>query len=472
MFHEHTSTGEQLRSGCDMPPESFRQHGKDLVDWIANYLDDARGYPVVPQCQPGELLRRLPPVGPASGESMDVILRDFRELVLPLITHWNHPRFHGYFSISSSAPGILGELLIAALNINAVIWKSGPAATELEQVTAGWLLEWLQLPSSWFGMIVDSSCVSVLQAIVAARQRTEPEGRISGISRRLVVYVSEHTHSSIEKAALAAGIGQSNVRHIPADAQFRMRADVLATTIQSDLAKNLLPFFAVATVGTTSSTAIDPVSDIATICREHRIWLHVDAAYGGSFGIVPECRPMLDGVEHADSLVVNPHKMLMVPLDCSVFYTRHPQFLRQAFALQAEYLKTDAVDAVDFMDYGLAVGRRFRALKLWFVMRYFGRDGLITRLREILGMAAWLAEKIGADSRFEVITAGVMGLICFRLRQGDDATRALMHRINRSGRFFVSHTVLDGKFTIRVAVGNIRTEQSDIEELWKAIGDL
>jgi len=467
MTQDNANSIQNPETACrDMLPKDFRRHGHDLLEWIANYLEDPRRYLVLARCHPGELQSLLPNVGPARGESMDAILGDFRDLILPRITHWNHPHFHAYFSISSSAPGILGELLTAALDANAMLWKSCPAATELEQVTVSWVLDWLGLPSAWFGMIVDSASNAVLQAIMAARQRAEPESRTDGPSGRLVAYVSEHTHSSVEKAAIAAGIGQRNVRHIPADAGFRMRPEALARAIRSDLTQGMKPFFAVATVGTTSSTAVDPVPDIASVCRENGLWLHVDGAYGGSFGIVPECRHWLDGVELADSFVVNPHKMMMVPLDCSLFYTAHPALLRSAFSLEVEYLKTDAVDAVDFMDYGLALGRRFRALKLWFVMRYFGRDGLIAILRENIRMATWLGEQIAADDRFDLAAPAAMGLVCFRLRSGDAATRELMRRINSSGRFFVSHTVLAGRFTIRAAIGNIRTRQRDVEELW------
>ena len=471
MVVDDNRTLETAAVSRDMPPGDFRRNGHELIEWIASYLEDPRQYPVLARCQPGELQRRLPATGPVKGESMEAILQDFEQVILPTVTHWNHPRFHAYFSISSSAPGILGELLTAVLDVNAMLWKSCPAATELEQTTVSWVLDWLDLPTTWFGMIVDSASNAVLQAILAARQGAEPESRAAGPSGRLVAYVSEHTHSSVEKAAIAAGIGQSNVRHIAVDAGFRMRVDALAQAIQGDFAKNLKPFFAVATVGTTSSTAVDPVAEIAAICRENSLWLHVDGAYGGSFGVVPECRYFLNGVEQADSFVVNPHKMMMVPLDCSLFYTQHPGLLRSAFSLQAEYLKTDATNAVDYMDYGLALGRRFRALKLWFVMRYFGRDGLIATLRESLSMAAWLGERIGADARFHLVAPVTMGLVCFRLRQGDDATRELMRRINSSGRFFVSHTVLDCRFTIRVAIGNIRTQQRDVEELWSAIAE-
>jgi len=459
------------RSRGDMPVMEFRRFGHEAIEWVSNYLEDPGKHPVLANCRPGELQSRLPAKGPRTGESMDVILRDFEESILPAITHWNHPRFHGYFSISSSGPGILGELLTAALDVNAMLWKSCPAATELEQITVAWILDWLELPAKWFGMILDSASSGALHALVAARQRVEPQSRSAGASSRLVAYVSDHTHSSVEKAAIAIGLGQSKVRHIAVDARFRMRTDALARAIRSDLSKGLTPFFAVATVGTTSTTAVDPVEEIGSLCREHGLWLHIDGAYGGSFGIVPECRHILQGVDQADSFVVNPHKMMMVPLDCSLLYTCNPSQLRGAFSLDAEYLKTDAANAVDYMDYGLVLGRRFRALKLWFVMRYFGLDGLVAFLRDALTMAAWLGEQIAADARFELVARGAMGLVCFRLHEGDAATKQLMRGINGPGRFFVSHTVVGGRFTIRVAIGNIRTQKSDVEELWAFIAE-
>jgi aromatic-L-amino-acid decarboxylase len=456
----------------DMQPTDFRRYGRDAVEWIADYLENPGQHQVAARCGPGELQRLLPAAGPPEGEAMDAILADFERLILPRVSHWNHPHFHAYFSISSSGPGILGELLTAALDVNAMLWRSCPAATELEQVAVAWVLDWLGLPASWFGMILDSASNGVLQAIIAARQRAEPRSRAIGPSGRLTVYVTEHTHLSVEKAAIAAGIGQSNVRRIAVDSGFRMDPECLAQKVRDDVAEGYRPFFAVATVGTTSSTAIDPVNEIAAVCRAHDLWLHVDGAYGGSFGLVPECRHFLNGVELADSFVVNPHKRMMVPLDCSLLYTAHPAVMRSAFSLEAEYLKTDVENAVDFMDYGLALGRRFRALKLWFVLRYFGRSGFVAALRESLSLAAWLGDKLAADPRFELVASPAMGLVCFRLRQGDAATSELMRRLNSSGRFFVSHTVLSGRFTIRVAVGNIRTRQRDIEQLWGSIVEL
>lgn len=450
----------------DMPTAEFRCHGENLLNWISAYLTDPRQYPVTPQTNPGDLINALPHAAPTQSEPMEKILADFRQLILPRVTHWNHPRFFAYFSISSSAPGILAELRTAALDVNGMLWKTCPAATELEQVTARWVLDWLGLPTNWFGMIVDTASTAVLQPIVAAREQAR------GPFDRLTAYVSEQTHSSVEKAARAAGIARENVRHIPVDDRFRMNPSALSEAIRADLAQNLQPFFVAATVGTTSTTAIDPVPSIAKICRDHNLWLHVDGAYGGAFAILPECRHFLEGVEQADSFIVNPHKQMMVPIDCSLFYTRHPEKVRAAFALRPEYLKTDVDGAVDYMDYGLALGRRFRSLKLWFTMRYFGRDGLAAILRERIEMAAWLGDRIQKDDRFELASPVNMGLVCFRLHEGDDATGLLMQRINERGEFFVSHTVLAGRFTIRVAIGNIRTNWNDIEALWSTITNI
>jgi aromatic-L-amino-acid decarboxylase len=388
---------------------------------------------------------------------MEDILADFHRVVLPRITHWNHPRFHAWFAVSASGPGILAELLTAALNVNAMLWRSCPAATELEQIVAAWVLQWLGLPSAWFGMIVDSGSTAVLQAMVAARQRA----RVGS----LVAYVSEHTHSSVGKAAQILGIP---TRRIETDGSFRIDPERLSRAVAEDKSRGLRPFFVAATVGTTSSAAVDPVGGIARVCREQDVWLHVDGAYGGAFGLLPECRELLDGVELADSFVLNAHKGLMVPLDCSLLYTARPSALRDGFATEASYL-TSGVESLDFKDYGIALGRRFRALKLWFVLRYFGREGLAANLRESRRMAAWLAGRISRNARLELIAPPDFGLVCFQARQGGDATRELMRRIDASGRFLLSGTTLNGNPAIRVAVGNCRTCQADIEELWTAI---
>lgn len=458
----------------DLTPDELHAAGRHAIDWIARLLADPRALPVRSAAEPGDLLRRLPAEAPERGEPLAAILRDFEEVVLPHVTHWNHPGFHGYFSISASGPGMLAELLTAALDVNAMNWLSCPAATELEQRTTRWLGAWLGLPATWFGMIVDSASIAVFQALVAARDHADPRCREHGPSAGLVVYVSEQTHSSVVKAALAAGIGLARVRRLAVDGSFRLRAATLDRAIRDDTARGLRPFFAAATVGTTSSTAVDPVGEIADVCAAHGVWCHVDGAYGGSLAVLPECRTWLDGVARADSLVVNPHKLLTVPLDCSLLYTRHPDRLRAAFALHAEYLaRTDAAVAdetpVDYMDYGLALGRRFRALKLWFVLRWYGRAGVAAHLRRGLALARRLAAAVAGDERFVLAAPVEMGLVCFRLRAGDAATRSLMEAVHRDRRQFVTHTVLDGRFTVRAAFGNHRAEERDADALWSAL---
>jgi len=361
-----------------MTPEEFRQHGYRAIDWIADYLADPGRYPVLPSVKPGELIDALPAAGPERGEPMEAIFADFERLIVPAMTHWNHPAFLAYFANSATAEGILGELLCAALNGNGMLWKTAPAVTELEQVALRWLRQWSGLPEDWFGIIYDTASVGSMHAMAAARQAADPESRTRGATPGLVVYTSEQAHSSIEKGAIAVGIGQNHVRKVPVDAEFRMRPDALEDLIARDLAAGLRPCCVSATVGTTSTTSVDPVPALADIAERHKLWLHVDAAYAGSAALAPEFRWAFAGCGRADSFVTNPHKWLMTPMDCSVFYTRRPEILRQAFSLIPEYLRTaDDPRAVNMMDYGVALGRRFRALKLWFdaVVRAGGVGG-------------------------------------------------------------------------------------------------
>ena len=454
-----------------MTNEEFRRYGHQVVDWMADYLENIRDYPVLPAMQPGDLVDRLPAEAPERGESMDTILEDFEQSIVPALTHWNHPRFLAYFAISGSPPGILGEMLTAALNVNGMLWKSCPALTELEQVTLSWLRQWMGLPREFFGIIYDTASISSMHAIAAAREMADPEVRTRGnSSSHLVMYTSEHAHSSIEKGAITLGIGQDNVRKIPVDENFRMRADVLRERMEADLRAGLKPFCVVATVGTTSTSSIDPVPAIADVAEEYGAWLHVDAAYGGAAAVVPELRGILDGVERAHSLVVNPHKWLFTPIDLSVFYTSRPDILRRAFSLVPEYLKTgEDPRAVNYMDYGVQLGRRFRALKLWFVMRNLGHEGICNIIRSHIGYAQKLANLIRSHPDFEVAAPTPFSLICFRYRGSDDDNRALLERINASGKAFLSHTVLNGRFVIRLAIGNIATEWQDLEEVWELV---
>ena len=448
----------------------FRRAGHSAVDWIADYLTNVRRYPVLSRNRPGELTDALPASAPDQGENYEAIFRDFEKLILPAVTHWNHPGFMAYFACTAAAPAILAEMLAAALNANAILWKTAPAVTELEQVTLGWLRQWLGLPEEFFGVIYDTASTSSLHAMAAARELADPEARTAGARPNLVLYASQHAHSSIEKGAIALGMGQRNVRQIPVDADFRMRPDALAASIEEDLAAGRKPFCVVATVGTTSTTSIDPVPALADIAERYGLWLHVDAAYAGAAAILPEFRHIFEGVARAHSVVVNPHKWLFIPVDLSAFYTRRPDILRRAFSLVPEYLRSGGDPReLNYMDYGVPLGRRFRALKLWFVMRYFGRSELSAALRAHIAWAQELAQWVDAEPRFERVAPTPLSVVCFRYRGSDDDNRRLLEAINASGRFFLSHTALDGRFVLRLAIGNLGTRRDDVRAAWEMI---
>jgi len=446
----------------------FRQFGHKLIDWVADYLESPQKYPVLSPVSPNEIADALPAVGPERGKPLDEIFADFQRVILPGITHWNHPNFLAFFANTSSPPAVLAELLAAALNANGILWKTSPAVTELEIVTLRWLLDWMGLPASWFGMILDTASTSTLHAIAAARVAAAPETRDAGAPGGLVLYTSDQAHSSVEKGAMALGFGRSNVRSIGSDAEFRMRPELLREAIDRDRAAGLRPCCVVATVGTTSTTSIDPVPAIAEIARRENLWLHIDAAYAASAAILPEMRWILEGCEHADSFVFNPHKWLMVPVDCSVLYCRRPEVLRQAFSLVPEILKTSD-GGLNMMDYGIPLGRRFRALKLWFVLRYYGREGVARVIRDQLAMVRELEKRIAASEGFEICAPALFSVVCFRLRGSDEANRALLDAVNGSGRFFISSTVVHGRLMLRIAVGNMLTSRATLDELWRTI---
>ncbi len=458
-----------------MSPEEFRVEAHKLVDWMADYLRDVRKYPVLPQVEPGALIDALPASGPESGEPMDAILRDFEKLVLPGITHWNHPRFHSFFSISASGPGILGEMLAAALNVQHMLWKASPAATELEQVTLGWLRQWWGFADDFFGIIHDTASTASMHAILAARELAVPETRITGQHPRLILYKSEHTHNSVDKGALTVGIGKDNIRAVKTDDEFRMIPAALEEAIRADLAAGHKPFCVVATLGTTSSSSIDPVNPIADIANRYGLWLHIDAAYGGPAALLEEYRHVFDGSSRADSIVVNPHKWLFTPVDLSILYTRRPEIMRRALSLDSTpaYLVTAQHErALNYSEYSLNLGRRFRSLKLWFVLRYYGRQGIARILREHIRLARMLADEIRRDSRFELAAPVPFSLVCFRYRGSDEENQRLFEQINASGKAFLSSTVLHGKFVLRFSIGNIATTEQDVGETWEFIQSL
>ena len=467
-----------------MNSEDFRRFGHQLIDWIADYFEHIDQRPVLPAMEPGDLKSQLPSTPPAHGEPMEQIIDDVDRLIAPALTHWCHPSFFAYFATSTSAPGILGELLTAAFDNKAMLWRTSPASTELEEVVLDWLRQMMGLDPGMLGIIYDTASVSSLHAIAAAREGVEKRIREEGMSGRpdlplLRVYVSEQAHSSIEKAVITLGLGQRGLRKIPTDSEFRMDADALADAINEDKRNGYLPFCIVATVGTTSTSSIDPVSKIIPIGEEHAMWLHVDAAYAGSAAVVPEFRHVLAGCERADSLVTNPHKWLFTPFDLSVLYCRHMDLLKRAFSLVPEYLRTPEQEKVrNGSDYGIQLGRRFRALKLWMVMRYFGHEGLAARIREHCRLARLFASLVDESPDWELLAPVPLALVCFRAKpEGvstadlDALNEAIMHRVNASGRALLSHTRLNDKLTLRLSIGNIRTTEQHVRQVWQLLNE-
>ena len=462
-------TGVAAAQGSDWQAyiEDFRRAGHETVDWIAQYLANVGEMPVLAQTKPGDLLDALPNSAPEQGEPFAAMLRDFDKLVMPAVTQWNHPRFFAYFSCTGSTPAILGEMLAAALNTNGLHWKTSPAVAELEQRALDWMRQWIGLSEEWFGIVYDTASTSSMHAVVCARELVAPEARTEGSRNDLVLYTSDQSHMSIEKGAIAVGVGQNNVRKVPSDAEFRMHADALEKMIEEDKRAGKRPFCVVATVGTTSSTSIDPVPQIVDIAEQHNMWVHVDCAYAGAAAILPEHRHIMDGVDRAHSLVFNAHKWMLTPIDLSAFYTRRPDILRRAFSLTPEYLKTqDDPRAHNLMDYGVPLGHRFRALKLWFVMRYFGRERIEATLRSHIQWAQDLAALVDAHPKFERVAPVPLSVVCFRYKGTDEENKAIMEKVNASGRVFMASTVLNGKLTLRLAIGNLQTTWKDIQEVW------
>ena len=468
-----------------MPADEFREDGHRLVDWLSEYFQWSLENPVLSRVRPGAIRAALPAAAPEEGEPFERILADFERVLVPGLTQWNHPGYFAYFPCGFSTPGALADFLSTAVSQQAMLWRTSPAATELEEVVLAWLRRALGLPEGFEGVIYDTASTAVVHALATARHEKAPEVRARGLAASglpaFTAYCSEHAHSSVDKAGILLGLGHENLRRIPADAEFRMRPDLLAAAVDEDRRAGRAPLAVVATVGTTSVTSVDPVPAIAGLCARENLWLHVDAAYAGAAAILPECRGAIEGMDRADSFVVNPHKWMFTPFDLSAFYCRKMDLLRAAFGLTPEYLKTaEAGEVRNLMDTGFQLGRRFRALKLWVVMRYFGLEGIRARLREHLRLARLFADWVDKDPGFERVAPVPFSVVCFRAvprGAGDgEALNAfnerLLNAVNDTGEVFLSHTSLGGRYVIRFAVGNIRTTEVEVRRAWDRLRDL
>jgi aromatic-L-amino-acid decarboxylase len=461
-----------------MDTKQFRKHGHEMVDWIADFMDNIQKYPVHPDIQPGEIKAKLPKNAPIKGEEMKDIFNDFQNIILPGITHWQHPCWFAYFPANNSPPSILGEFLTAALGAQCMVWKTSPAAEELEEVTMEWLRKMVGLPEGMAGVIQDSASISTLVSLITAREKASGfKINAKGFTEPLTVYCSEEAHSSVVKGAKIAGYGEENIRLIPADENFAMEPAKLEKAIMDDENDALKPAYVCATLGTTSSAGVDPLDKIGAICKKHDVWLHVDAAYAGTAAILPEKRWIMNGVEYADSFVFNPHKWLLTNFDCSAYFVKDPKMLKKTFEIHPEYLKT-GVDALvnNYRDWGIQLGRRFRALKLWFVLRSYGVTGLQDMVREHIRLAQTLKQWIADDQRFELMAPVDFSLVCFRLnprnmseKQLNDLNRKLLESVNQTGRTLLTHTILKGKYVIRFCIAQRTTKEEHVKRIWKLI---
>ncbi|MGD8454172.1 MAG: pyridoxal-dependent decarboxylase [Phycisphaerae bacterium] len=468
----------------DIPPTDFRAAMHRAADMVADYLEHVGEYPVLPRIQPGDVRRQLPAGPPEQPEPLGEILDDYKRLIEPNTTHWNHPGFMAYFAVTGSGPGILGEMLSAGLNVNAMLWRTGPAATELEAVACDWLRQLMGLPATYKGHINDTASMSSFLALAVARQRVgDYDIRHRGMAGRtdlppLTLYASDQAHSSIDKAAVALGLGLDNLRRIPTDDAFRMDLAALEAAIRADRAAGRQPMAVVATVGTTSTTSVDPVPAIADICQREGMWLHVDAAYAGVGAMCPELRAKMPGLDRADSIVTNPHKWMFVPVDCSLLLLRDAELLKETFSIVPYYLTTKETEVTNLMDLGVQLGRRFRALKLWMVMRTFGAEGLRARIRQHCAIARELESWIAAEPGFELIAPVPFSTVCFRATpdlppaKQDAFNERLLSAVNAAGPVLVSHTQLRGRFVMRMTVGNLRTRREHVAAAWALIREM
>jgi aromatic-L-amino-acid/L-tryptophan decarboxylase len=476
----------------DIPPEELRKQLHRLADWIADYRANMAQLRVAPDDPPGSVQRALPSEPPDAGESFATILADVDRIIVPGMVHWGHPSFLAYFGWTATGPSILGEMMTAPLNVNAMTWRTSPAATELETVVIDWLRQWMRLPAKFGGVIYDTASVGVMHALAVAREEVAPGTRKLGLTSRELprfrIYTSDQAHSSAEKAAIALGLGEENVVRVASDSDFRMNVSALAEAVETDRAEKFKPLAVIATVGTTSTASVDPIPDIAQVCCERNIWLHIDGAYGGGFALLPEFKTLTEGWSEADSIVINPHKTLFVPLDFSVLYVRDLERLRKVFTLVPEYLRGDTIEAEkNYMDYGIQLGRRFRALKAWVIWRSFGREGMVAFLREHLRLARLFGEWVSESKDFELSAPINMGVVCFRFvgavcdhRKGgrrpplqeaelDNLNSKIVEQINASGQAYVNQTKLRGRTVIRIGIGNVLTTERHLAAAWELI---
>jgi len=460
-----------------MEKETFRKFGYRFIDWVADYMDELEKLPVLSQVKPGEIRSKLPQNPPIQAETMEKLFLDFKKIILPGITHWQHPSWFAYFPANNSPPSILAELLTAGLGAQCMIWQTSPAAAELEEVVLEWLRQMLGLPEGMEGVIQDTASTATLVALLTAREKaTNFEANQKGLKKSLVVYASEETHSSIEKGVKIAGYGRENLCYIPTDDSFAMVPSKLEEAVKRDKKRGLKPACVVATLGTTSSTGIDPLAAIGKICRSQNIWLHVDAAFAGTAAILPEKKWMLEGAENMDSFVFNPHKWMLTNFDCSAYFVKDPGMLIRTFEIHPEYLKTGQDSQVNnFRDWGIQLGRRFRALKLWFVIRSYGVEGLQKIVREHIRLAQMFKEWVKKHEAFELMAPVELSLVCFRLNDGrneealEDLNRRLLESLNQTGKVFLTHTTLKGKYVLRMAIASRTTEEFYVQEAWKLI---
>jgi aromatic-L-amino-acid decarboxylase len=462
-----------------LTPSQFREEGKKIIDWIADYYEHIEKYPVLSQVKPGEIKEKLPENPPQKGESFDAMMRDLDEIIMPGITHWQSPNFYAYFPSNTSFPSILGDLVSSGLGVQGMIWATSPAATELETRVLDWLAGMMEMPekfkstSSGGGVIQDTASTSALTAIIAARERaTKFESNKSGVRQKLVAYVSSQTHSSLEKAIKMAGIGSENLRVIGVDEQFAMQPELLEKQIQEDKSNGFQPFFVCATIGTTSSNAIDPVRTIGVICQKENCWLHVDAAMAGTAMLCPEFRYLKDGVELADSYCFNPHKWMFTNFDCDVFWVANRNELIHTFSILPEYLKNKATESgavFDYRDWHVQLGRRFRSLKLWFVIRHYGIEGLQFHIRKHVELAQKFAGWVEQSGDFELVLEPPLNLVCFRHKSDDAFNMKLMNTINETGKAFFTHTKLKEQVVLRMSIGQTHTEEKHVQDTWELI---